>query len=107
MSRLEEKWIDLPGLTGFRYCIKQDLGVLYDAKGDVVQLFDSTTDMRELKAFAGGYAGGYGSGYQRGSEDMKARITVDDVIFRKFELLRKEFDEKLDKRSCFQPGPRD
>ena len=104
---MAEKWIDLPGLTGYRYCIKQDLGVLYDHKGDVVQLVDSSTDMRELKAFAGGYAGGYGSGYQRGSEDMKARITVDDVIYRKFELIRKEFDEKLDKHCCFQPGPRD
>ena len=104
---MEEKWIDLPGLTGFRYCIKQDLGVLYDQKSDVIQMFEGTTDMREVKAFAGGYAGGYGSGYQRGSEDIKARITVDDVIYRKFELIRKEFDEKLDKHSCFQPGPRD
>ena len=100
---MEEKLIDLPGLTGFRYCIKQDLGVLYGSSGEVVQLFDSPTDIEVVKAFAGGYSSGYGSGYQRGSEDTRARITVDDVIYRKFELLRKEFDEKLDKHSCFQP----
>lgn len=97
---MEEKWIDLPGLTGYRYCIKQDFGVLYDQKSDVIQMFEGTTDIREVRAFAGGYAGGYGSGYQRGSEDMKARITVDDVIYRKFDLLRKEFDQKLDKHTC-------
>jgi len=104
---MDGQWIDLPGLTGFRYCIKQDLGVLYNASSNVVQMFDASTDIEIVKSYAGGYSSGYGDGYYHGSEDMKARITVDDVIYRKFELIRKEFDEKLDKHTCFQPGPRD
>ena len=65
------------------------------------------TDVEIVRSYAGGYSSGYGDGYYHGSEDMKARITVDDVIHRKFELIRKEFDEKLDKHTCFQPSVRD
>ena len=104
---MEENLYDLLDRTGFDYSDSRGTGILLDQDGNIIACFDDPENIEGVKMFVIGYIGGYETGFGRGKKIGRLETTVDDVIDRKFELLRKEFDEKLDKHSCFQPGPRD
>lgn len=104
---MNENLDDLLNRTGFDYYDSRGTGILRDQDQNIIACFDDPENIEGVKMFIIGYIGGYETGFGRGKKIGRLETTVDDVIDRKFELLRKEFDEKLDKHSCFQPCPRD
>lgn len=104
---MEENLYDLLARTGFDYYDSWGTGILRDQDQNIIACFDDPENIEGVKMFVVGYISGYETGFGRGKKIGRLETTVDDVIAQKFELLRKEFDEKLDKHSYFKPGPRD
>ena len=104
---MEENLYDLLDRTGFDYSDSRGTGILLDQDGNIIACFDDPENIEGVKMFVVGYISGYETGFGRGKKIGRLETTVDDVIAQKFESMREQFDEWLQRHASIQPGPRD
>ena len=104
---MNENLDDLLNRTGFDYYDSRGTGILRDQDQNIIACFDDPENMEGVRMFVVGYMGGYETGFGRGKKIGRLETTVDDVIAQKFESMREQFDEWLEKHASIHPGPRD
>ena len=104
---MEENLYDLLARTGFYYYDSRGTGILRDQDQNIIACFDDPENIEGVKMFVVGYICGYETGFGRGKKIGRLETTVDDVIAQKFESMREQFNEWLQKHAYIQPGPRD